>query len=290
MELNNNEVYTWANQPGLNFFGVDVIGRKASFYFEGEQDTHKMVNPLLEGFENTIYVENWHRRKDRQKRLLAWWRHELRDTNGIVTGTLSTARDITEQWQIENALNDERKLLVTLMDNISDMIYFKDAESRFIRVNLAQVRRFDLNNSSQIIGKTDFDFFREEHARAAYADEQAIIRSGQPLVAKEEKETFLDGHTLWVSTTKMPLRGQQGQIVGTFGISRDITAHKQAEDALRKSESFLQAILHSTAEGILAVSNKNEVLYASERFAEIWRIPQDVMAIKQQFDITSVRP
>ncbi len=280
MEMDNNSVYTWANQPGLKFFGEDVIGREAACYFEGEQDTHEMAPPLPEGIENTIYVENWHRRRDGQKRLLAWWRHELKDKTGNVTGSLSTARDITEQWQVENALNNERSLLVTLMDNITDMIYFKDAESRFIRVNLAQVRRFGLDNPAQIIGKTDFDLFGEEHAQAAYADEQSILRSGQPLVAKEEKETFLDGHVLWVSTTKMPLWGQHGQIVGTFGISRDITARKQAEDALRKSESFLQAILYSTAEGILAVSNENQVLYASERFAEIWRIPQDVMAGK----------
>ncbi len=280
MEMDNNLVYTWANQPGLKFFGEDVIGREAAFYFEGEQDKHELVNLLLEDFENTIYVENWHRRRDGQKRLLAWWRHELKGEIGNVTGSLSTARDITEQWQVENALNDERRLLVTLMDTITDMIYFKDAESRFIRVNLAQVRRFGLDNPAQIIGKTDFDLFGEEHAQAAYADEQAIIGSGLPLVAKEEKETFLDGHASWVSTIKMPLRGQQGQIVGTFGISRDITASKLAEDALRKSESFLQAVLHSTAEGILAVNNNNEVLYASERFAEIWRIPQEVMSSK----------
>ena len=126
----------------------------------------------------------------------------------------------------ETALIEERNLLATLLENVPDMIYFKDAQSRFIRANHAQARRFGLDDPAQIIGKTDFDLFREEHAQAAYADEQAIIRSGQPVVAKEEKETFLDGHTLWVSTTKMPLRNQQGQIVGTFGISRDITDRK----------------------------------------------------------------
>ena len=281
MEVDNNKVYTWANQPGQEFFGEDVIGHEAAFYFEGEQDTYEKVNPLFEGVENIIYIESWQRRQDGQKRLLAWWCHGLKDANGNVTGIiLSSARDITEQRQVEIALIDERNLLVTLLDNVPDMIYFKDVESRFIRVSQAHARRFGLNDPSQIVGKTDFDFFGEEHARAAYEDEQAIIRSGQPLVAKEEKETFLDGRALWVSTTKMPLRDQQGQIIGTFGISRDITERKQTEEALRKSESSLQAVLQSTVDGILAVSNENEVLYASERFAEIWRIPQAIMSSK----------
>ena len=85
-----------------------------------------------------------------------------------------------------------------------------------------------------MVGKTDFDFFREEHAIRASADEQEIIRTGCPMVNREERETWADGRETWVSTTKMPLRDEEGRIIGTFGLSRDITEKKRAEEQLAK--------------------------------------------------------
>ena len=104
MEVDNNKVYTWANRAGLEFFGEDVIGKEAAFYFEGEQDTYRTVKPLFNGHEDVIYVESWQRRKDGEKRLLAWWCRVLKDENGRVTGALSSALDITERRKAEEAL------------------------------------------------------------------------------------------------------------------------------------------------------------------------------------------
>jgi putative nucleotidyltransferase with HDIG domain/PAS domain S-box-containing protein len=101
-EVDRHKVYAWANKAGLDFFGDDMIGREAAFYFEGEQDTYAKVEPLFRGDENTIYVESWQRRKDGQKRLLAWWCRTLKDSRGRVIGALSSARDITEQRRAED--------------------------------------------------------------------------------------------------------------------------------------------------------------------------------------------
>jgi len=120
-------------------------------------------------------------------------------------------------------------LLHSLMDNSADNIYFKDLKSRFVRVNAAFARWMNLSGPDDIVGKSDSDFFTEEHARPAFDDEQAIISTGEPILGKEEKETWPDGRVTWVSTSKMPLRNENGDIVGTFGISRDITDHKLAE-------------------------------------------------------------
>ncbi|VGO17351.1 Phosphoserine phosphatase RsbP [Pontiella desulfatans] len=120
-------------------------------------------------------------------------------------------------------------LLKNLMDNMTDSIYFKDLESRFVMVNRASARWQGFEQPDDAIGTSDFDTYQEEDARRMFADEQRIIETGIPLVGLEEEETSKNGQVAWVSTTKMPLRDDDGRIVGTFGISRDITEHKQAE-------------------------------------------------------------
>jgi diguanylate cyclase (GGDEF)-like protein/PAS domain S-box-containing protein len=135
-------------------------------------------------------------------------------------------------------LHDEIFLLQTLMDNVPDSIYFKDRQSRFTRINRYAAARFGIANPALALGRTDFDFFTEEHAAQALRDEQEIVRTGEPLVNVEEKETLPNGGIRWVSTTKMPLRDREGNIVGTFGISRDITQRKRAEEQLERQAFY----------------------------------------------------
>ena len=125
-------------------------------------------------------------------------------------------------------LSDTGFLLQNLMEHMTDNIYFKDRESRFIMINKSFCEWTGLAQED-VIGKTDFDLFASVHAQQAYDDEQRIIRTGEPLIGIEEKETWEDGRITWVSTTKMPLKDADGVIIGTFGVSRNITEHKEAE-------------------------------------------------------------
>ena len=139
------------------------------------------------------------------------------------------------QWSQESeALRD---LKLTFMDNLlsttEECVYCKDRRSRFLLVSAGWVARVSPGSAvEEVIGKTDYDFFSKEHAAAALEDEQYIIRTGEPVVGKVERETFHDRPDNWVSTTKMPLRDERGRIIGTFGISRDVTAQINAENAL----------------------------------------------------------
>ncbi|MEE9368421.1 MAG: SpoIIE family protein phosphatase [Pontiella sp.] len=120
-------------------------------------------------------------------------------------------------------------LLETLMKNTSDSIYFKDLQSRFIMVNKSCADKHGWPNPESAIGTSDFDTFAREHAELAFANEQRIIETGEPQIGIEEKETWPDGKVTWVSSSKMPLKDANGKIIGTFGITRDVTERKQAE-------------------------------------------------------------
>lgn len=134
-------------------------------------------------------------------------------------------------------------ILRELMGSTQDRIYFKDLQSRFVRVNAAQARLLGAPSPEAVVGKTDADFFKPVHAQAALAAEQEILRTGQPLIGKVERIRRLDGTEEWGSTSKLPWRDEQGRIIGTFGLTRDITATKVAEDKLVEERNLLRTII-----------------------------------------------
>ena len=148
-------------------------------------------------------------------------------------------KKITEHKQDEKFHLDDRYLLQILLDNVPEYIYYKDIESRFIRISTSLAKQFGLKDPSEAVGKTDFDFFSKEQGQSAYASEQEIIRTGRTL-SIEERETWTGSKDTWVLTTKMPLNDKKGKIVGTFGISKDITVRKIADDKLRLQANSLQ--------------------------------------------------
>ncbi len=168
--------------------------------------------------------------KDRAARTVLASGGPVHGPGGEKLGAVVVMRDFTERKEAQEALRQESSLLHALMDNIPDAIYFKDAEGRFVRVNRHAPYRGN-KNPEEVVGRTDFDFFAEAHARAAYEDEQRIVRTGQPLVDKEEKEVYPDGSTTWLSTTKVPVFDGEGRVTGIVGISRDITERKRALEA-----------------------------------------------------------
>jgi PAS domain S-box-containing protein len=164
---------------------------------------------------------------------------------------LTVVRDITVRKKAEEDLAKEQFLINALMNNLSDHVYFKDLNSKFIRTNRSHAISFGLSDPEQVIGKSDFNFFTEQAASQAFEDEQAIIKTGEPIL-KEEKLTRKDCSDAWFSAMKMPLRDSDGKIIGTFGISRDITVRKRSE-----LENYA---LFEIIQGITSTDNLDELL------------------------------
>lgn len=192
---------------------------------------------------------------DGQTRYVQAIRTPVYDGGQAVIGVLGIFWDVTDKRRAAAELEHERFLLRTLMDNLPERIYFKDIESRFLRNSRAHLERFGLTEAAQAIGKTDFDFFTDEHAREAFEDEQALIRSGGS-VTKEERETWPDGSVTWALSTKMALRDESGKIVGTFGISRDITDRKRAEEAMREAKEAAEEASRAKSQFLASMSHE----------------------------------
>jgi len=155
-----------------------------------------------------------------------------------------------ERARSEAQLAHERDLLNTLLENIPDRIYFKDARSRFIRINRALTDLLGLKKPEDSYGKTDADFYGAEHAQAAREDEIRVMQTGEPLLGKVEFESLIGGGRSWSLTTKLPLRDRRGHIVGTCGISREITAIKEMEDQLATERNLLRALIDNVPDQI----------------------------------------
>jgi len=169
-----------------------------------------------------------------------------------------------EMEEIQQKLSEEKYILNALLTSTQDHIYFKDKDSRFIRVSNSMTELFNKKEEKEIIGKSDFDFGFEEHAKVAFADEQNIIKTAKPLIDVIEKETWDDGRISWVSTTKNPLRDLDGNIVGTFGISRDVTKNKEVEIEMVKHKEWFEKFFKFYPVGFLVLNQKGAVSFASD--------------------------
>ena len=155
----------------------------------------------------------------------------------------------------------------TLMDNVPANIYFKDRESRFVRVNASQAKWLGHGHPRDLIGKHDDDFFDEKHSAQAVEDEQQIMETGQPIVGYVERETLPNGEEAWVLTTKMPFRDRDGMIIGTFGISNDVSELVRAQQTLERERNILRALIDSFPDHIYIKDSEGKFMVVNRAFA-----------------------
>ena len=210
----------------------------------------------------------------------------VRDSSGEMVGVQVMFWDVSQRHQAEEALAYERFLLHTLLDNIPDSIYFKDRESKFVRVSRSLAHKFGLESAEEAIGKSDADFFTEEHARQALEDERRILDTGKPVIGKIERETWTD-HESWCSTTKLPLLDRDGRVVGTFGISGDVTEQRSMELALEQERDLLRTLTDHIPDLIFVKDKQGRFITANRTLLNMLGVSSlDDVVGKTDFDLS----
>ena len=190
----------------------------------------RMLNPAADTPSTTHFkLKNGH-----------WYERVVYDhlVKGERCGLVVEWRDVTASYSNLLVAHHERDLMHAMMDSVPDQIFFKDLDSRFIRINTSLAKRYGLSDPEQAVGKSDADFYSAEHAAQTRAEELEIIRSGQPVLNQVHHETWSDGRDAWNVSMKMPLLDARGEVIGTYGIAHDITEHKKAEALIWKQANF----------------------------------------------------
>ncbi len=177
----------------------------------------------------------------------------------------------------------QASLLRVLLDNIPDPIYVKDRDDRFTAVSRTKADHWQ-TTVKDMIGKTDHDLFTEAEAEAAWADDQQVMETGEPIVAKTEQITHPDGSERWYSVSKVPYRDADGQIIGVLGISRDITEGKQAEEKVRSERDRAQTYLDIAGVMLATVDADGNITLINKKGCEILGYRQEELIGKNWFD------
>jgi two-component system sensor histidine kinase/response regulator len=266
--------FTFVNQrfcAGLGAAREDILGKTDFDFFPRElaakyQADDRRLLETGEFFEAT--EEN--RTADGERHYVHVIKTPILDPNGERIGIQGIFWDVTVERRTQDDLAHERDLLRALLDYAPDIIYFKDAESRILRASRAFARKVGVGDPAHLVGRTDHDLFLKEHADRAREDEERILRTGQPIDGQTEKELWADGRVNWVLTSKLPLRDTRGQIIGTFGISRDITELKAAQDKLERAEAKYRSIVENAVDGIFQTTPDGHYLSANLALARIY--------------------
>ena len=178
----------------------------------------------------------------------------------------------------------QKYILDIFMETVPDRIFFKDREGKITRANAAYTARIGLKNPAEAIGKSVFDLFPRDEAQKRHEQDVEILRSGIPLIGEEEEREGADGLKEWSLITKMPLRDERGEIIGTFGISRDITLLKQSEEVLRQAKETAESANSAKSEFLANMSHELRTpLNVMLGFAQIMARHSDISGENKEY-------
>ncbi|MCB2209089.1 MAG: PAS domain S-box protein [Bacteroidetes bacterium] len=183
-----------------------------------------------------------------------------------------TAIDITKRKQVQNELSESRDLLQSIIESIPTRVFWKDTELRYMGANTALAKDAGMSSPEEMLGKDDFQMGWSEQAELYRADDQYVMDTGKPRIAYEEPQTTPDGQTIWLRTSKVPLRDANRKVIGILGIYDDITEQKKAEEAIIKIKNELKSALESMSDAVFISDVHGNFVNYNEAFISFHRL------------------
>ena len=273
VEVDDNKIYKWSNQAGYEFFGDDIIGKHADYFFVGDQETYSIVDPLFKGNESTIYLESWQRRKDGEKRLLAWWCRVLKDNEGAVIGALSTARDITIQRQAEEATREANEMNDLLFRTIPFGIDIVDESGTILYVNENLENEFP----EKIVGKKCWEIYNDKKIQFKECPLKEGIEVG--ITKSFVVDGLMGSRTFQITHTGMMFHGKKV----VLEIFQDITEKIEVE----KKVMMLAHALESVTESVSITDIDDKIIFVNDAFQKTYGYSEEELLGKH---IKIIRP
>ncbi len=237
----------------------ELFSREAAEKFMADdQEVIRSGRPVLNREEDFVNAQG-------ERRWLLTSKVPLRDEQGRIIGLVGVGHDITERKRVEETMQRERILLRTLIDNLPDRVYVKDSSGRKTVSNRADYRSMGVTSEADVLEKTDFESFPREIAEKFVGDDQAVLTTGQAVLNREEYYLDAQGGQRWMLTSKLPLRDEQGRIIGLVGIGRDITERRRAEEKLR----LLSRAVEQSPASIIITDPQGCIEYVNPKFSEV---------------------
>ena len=283
--------FQYANELACDVMGIslqDVIGKTDFDLFPAELAKKYMADDRRVMDSGKLHHDlERHQDSEGKQKHVEVWKAPVHGAGGEVAGIQVMFWDVTDQKNAEHQIEYEKFLLQILLDTVPDSVYFKDADSRFIRLSRSCAEKLGVGDPRRAIGKSDADFFSRQHAKEALADERRIMETGETILAKIEKETYEDREDTWCSTTKLPLKDLNGKIVGTFGISRDVTEQLRAEQELARERDLLKTIINNVPDLIYVKDRAGRFITANDALLALLGLASaEEMAGKTDYDFS----
>jgi PAS domain S-box-containing protein len=275
-EVDTNGLYTYSSPAIKEILGYEfkeIIKKKHFYDFFKPDIKEELKQAVLDKFRRKESFENFttgNLHKDGREVILSSSGIPMIDSEGNLKGYRGVDTDITTRMKAEESVNQERRMLRTIIDHIPDSIYVKDSMCRKILANIADVHYIGFEKEDEVLGKTDIELFPGKLGLRGYSDDKKVIDSGKAIFEREEDFIDKKGEKIWLLTSKIPLYDKDGKISGLVGVGHDITERKKAEEALKQSLDFSESLLKTIPFGMDIVDEKGNVLFQSDNFLRLF--------------------
>jgi len=267
-EVDSDGLYTFSSPVVKEILGYDaeeIINKNHFYDFFKPEIKEGLKKAALDAFkrkESFADFTNSNLHKDGREVILSTSGIPMLDSEGNLIGYRGVDTDITKRMRAEEAVDQERRMLRTLIDNLPDPIYVQDKECRKVIANKADVENIGCASEAEVLGKNDIELFPGSIGERGYAEDKKIIFTGKPVYDLEEEFISAKGVKRWLLTTKIPLQDKDGNISGLVGIGHDITERKEiveelirAKEKAEESDKLKTAFLHNISHEIRTPMN-----------------------------------